>query len=76
VRALVNEEAVDARFPFFVKYAGGDALCLYRDVRNEAWCIDNTGAGRASPPPPPPRTHTPPPPPPLLLLQEPTPSGA
>eukprot|EP01045_Picozoa_sp_COSAG04_P015840 COSAG04_NODE_1282_length_7399_cov_9.510822_5_plen_1136_part_00 len=45
VRALINEEVIDRRFPFFVK---ADGLCLYRDLNNEHWSIDNTGSGRTA----------------------------
>ena len=45
VRGLINEEFIDTRFPFFVKF---DGLCLYRDLRNEEWAIDATGAGRTA----------------------------
>lgn len=44
IRALINEEVIDRRFPFFVK----DGLCLYRDTRNEYWCIDDSGRNRTA----------------------------
>ena len=45
MRQLLNEEMVDRRFPFFLR---GDGLCLYRDLQNECWCIDNTGNDRTA----------------------------
>lgn len=44
IRALINEEVIDRRFPFFVK----DGLCLYREMRNEYWCIDDSGLNRTA----------------------------
>lgn len=44
IRALINEEMIDRRFPFFVK----DGLCLYRELRNEYWCIDDSGLNRTA----------------------------
>ncbi len=44
IRALINEEVIDRRFPFFVK----DGLCLYRETRNEYWCIDDSGRNRTA----------------------------
>jgi hypothetical protein len=44
-RALINEEFVDRRFPFFTKF---DGLCLYRDFANQNWAIDSSGNSRTS----------------------------
>ena len=44
IRALINEEVIDRRFPFFVK----DGLCLYREMMNEYWCIDDSGRDRTA----------------------------